>query len=77
MINWYLDLASTNQELQKCVGKRKALKFEKESSKYPIASCNLKLSTQILLEKCHFSMECAFLNHILTRYCKKCPGCCP
>lgn len=35
MTNWYLDLTSTNKELQKLMGIRKALKFGKETPKHP------------------------------------------
>lgn len=35
MTNCYLDLTSTNQELEKHMGIIKALKFEKEIPKHP------------------------------------------
>ena len=35
MTNWYLDLTSTKQELQKRMGIRKALRFEKGTQKHP------------------------------------------
>ena len=34
MTNWYLDLISTNQELQKRMGIRKASKFQKVTPNY-------------------------------------------
>lgn len=46
MTYWYHDLTSTNQELQKCIGIGKALKFEKETIKHPnlISGSNLLFS---------------------------------